>query len=251
MLLAIDTATRTASVALFDQTGVIGEATWRAHENHTTSLMPQIVQLMRASGVQMSNVRAVGVATGPGSFTGLRIGLSAAKGLAFGMGLPLVGIPTLDALAHAFSHVQSFMRRTLPIWAIVQAGRGRYSAARYFVRHSRAAREGDYLVGDAEYLAGQIAASSEDLAASKNSRGSSHTVRRAWVCGEVDENLKSTLLVRLNERVLIASPSANVRRAAYLAELAWARYQTNNVDSVETLAPYYIPTTSLPQTESK
>ena len=82
MLLAIDTATRTASVALFDERGVVGETTWHPRENHTRSLIPEVIRLLELCGGRIGEVNVVGAATGPGSFTGLRIGLSAAKGLA-------------------------------------------------------------------------------------------------------------------------------------------------------------------------
>jgi tRNA threonylcarbamoyladenosine biosynthesis protein TsaB len=235
MLLAIDTATRTASVALFDEQGVCGEATWRARENHTTSLMPEVTRLMRLGGVTTEALDAVAVATGPGSFTGLRIGLSLAKGLALARGLPLIGIPTLDGLAQAFA------QQPLPLWALIEAGRGRYVSGYYHPRGSQVERTGDYVIGRAEALIVNIGArldqSTDGVATA-----------RVLVCGEVDANLRATLLAQLPGRVVLANPAASVRRAGYLAELAWQRWQTNQVSALDTLAPYYIPTASLPQT---
>src|SRR5438128_99563 len=99
MLLALDTSTNAPSIALYDERGIVGETTWRTHENHTRSLMPEIVRLMELVGTDVSALKAIGVATGPGSFTGLRIGLSAAKGLAYSLNLALIGVPTLDISA--------------------------------------------------------------------------------------------------------------------------------------------------------
>ncbi len=243
MLLAIDTATRTESVALFDETGVIGETTWRAHENHTTSLMPQLLRLMNLGGVKLEDLRAVGVATGPGSFTGLRIGLSVAKGLAYGRGLPLVGIPTLDGEAQAFA------QQPLPVWAVLEAGRGRYAAAPYLIRRERVKREGDYVVGTAEQIAASILArlGGEASLKMREEQVSFALTPRVLVCGEIDGALRSTLLSRLWGLAIVAHPASSARRASFLAELAWARWQTNEIDDVEKLAPYYIPTASLPQ----
>ncbi len=226
MLLAIDTATRSASIALYNETGVIGEATWRARENHTTSLMPELLRLMRVSGVTAETVGAVAVATGPGSFTGLRIGLSLAKGFALARGLPIIGIPTLDGAA------QVFAQQPLPICALLEAGRGRYAAAIYLPRATHPERQGEYVIGDVANLAKSLLA--------ENSA-------RIMVCGEVDAHLRSTLLARLPGKIELANPAHNVRRAAFLAELAWQRWQTNELSDLDTLTPYYIPTASLPQ----
>jgi tRNA threonylcarbamoyladenosine biosynthesis protein TsaB len=244
MLLAIDTATRTASVALYDETGIIGESTWRARENHTTSLMPQLIRLMSLSGTRMERVQVVAVAIGPGSFTGLRIGLSVAKGLALARGLPVIGIPTLDGLAQAFA------QQSLPIWAVLEAGRGKYAAARFTVRRGHAKRVGDYTVGDAENLANIISTFAEGDAGDPDTgkKATRQKAGSALVCGEVDATLRSTLLARLQERVVLATAANSTRRAAYLGELAWERWQTNRMSELGTLAPYYIPTASLPQT---
>lgn len=243
MLLAIDTATRTASIALYDETGILGEATWRARENHTTSLMPQMVRLMNMSGTRIERVQAVAVAIGPGSFTGLRIGLSVAKGLALARGLPVIGVPTLDGLAQAFA------QQPLPVWAVLEAGRGKYAAARFAIKRGAAKRVGDYVVADAEHLTSEIALRVEGDG--PDGDGAKKVVRQkssgVLVCGEVDATLRSTLLARLQERVVLATAANSTRRAAYLGELAWQRWQTNRMNDLRTLTPYYIPTASMPQ----
>ena len=96
MLLAIDTSSQYASVALHDGTRVLGEHSWLAGFEHSRSLLPNIRTLLDQAGVTAQQVTAVVVALGPGSFNGLRVGLSTAKGLAIGLGIPLVGVPTLD-----------------------------------------------------------------------------------------------------------------------------------------------------------
>jgi len=82
MLLALDTSTRFASIALYDEFGVQGELTWRVDQNHTEDLMPRVVDLMAGAHVTPASLTGVAVALGPGSFNGLRVALSAAKGLA-------------------------------------------------------------------------------------------------------------------------------------------------------------------------
>jgi tRNA threonylcarbamoyladenosine biosynthesis protein TsaB len=246
MLLAIDTATRTASVALYDETGIIGEATWRARENHTTSLMPELQRLMALSGTRIEKVQVVAVAIGPGSFTGLRIGLSVAKGLALARGVPVIGVPTLDGLAQAFA------QQSLPVWAVLEAGRGKYATARFTVRRGHAKRVGDYTVGDAETLAGVISnAASEAADPDSGRKAARQKGGSSLVCGEVDATLRSTLIARLQERVVLATAANSTRRAAYMGELAWQRWQTNRMNDLGTLAPYYLPTASLPQVNDR
>ncbi len=229
MILGIDTATRTASLALYDADGVRGEATWWARENHTVSLMPELVHLLQLCGVELAQIQAIAVATGPGSFTGLRIGLSVAKGLALVRNLPLVGVPTLDAAAHAFA------QQPYPIWALLQAGRGRYAAAPYTVRNGRVERTADYSLFDAQGLAAAIVA---QLGANE--------VERVLVCGELDARLREALHT-LGEQVVIASPAMTLRRATYVAERGWQSWQSGKTDDLATLVPYYIPTASIPQ----
>jgi len=101
LLLAIDTATRTAGLALYDQVGLHLEQMWRTCDHHTVELMPHIVRACNQQGLPPQALRVIAVSLGPGSFTGLRVGLSIAKGLAVALGTPLIGVPTLDATAYA------------------------------------------------------------------------------------------------------------------------------------------------------
>src|SRR5215207_10160163 len=125
MLLAVDTSTVQVGLAVYDGAQVISEYAWRSSQRHTVELAPAVVELLSRSGLTMDNIRALGVALGPGSFTSLRVGLSLVKGLSFARGLPLIGIPTLDILAAA----QPLSR--LPLLVAIQAGRGRLAAGWY------------------------------------------------------------------------------------------------------------------------
>jgi hypothetical protein len=101
-LLALDTATRRIVVAAGNADGTtIREATWEAGYRHGETLLPAIGALIGESGIRRDRLRAVIVGTGPGAFTGLRVGLATAKGLARSMGVPIVGVPTGEALLEA------------------------------------------------------------------------------------------------------------------------------------------------------
>src|SRR5262249_88991 len=101
VLLAIDTSTALASVALYDGR-VLAEATSIAGQDHSRQLLPRIEDLLGAVQRSKSDLTALGVALGPGSFNGLRVGIATAKALAFARGLPIVGIETLRVTAYPF-----------------------------------------------------------------------------------------------------------------------------------------------------
>ncbi len=98
-ILAVDTSTQTCSVALIDDEALIGETTTGLHQTHSKHLMSLIEQLLAVAGLRIDAVDALAVVRGPGSFTGLRIGISSVKGLAAATGKPAVGVSSLEALA--------------------------------------------------------------------------------------------------------------------------------------------------------
>ena len=125
--LAIDTSGRTAGVALADGYIVIGEFTVDSlgKNNHSTTIMRMADDLLRQSGFSLNELGCVAYASGPGSFTGLRVGASSAAGLAKGAGLPLVPVPTLDFMAY---NVASFNGHVMPL---IDARRSEVYAAVY------------------------------------------------------------------------------------------------------------------------
>src|SRR5947207_262118 len=125
MLLAIDTATRTLSLALHDGMTVVAESSWRTSDHHTVELAPQTALLLRRAGLTPDQLPGIAVALGPGSYTGLRIGLGLAKGLALAHDLPLIGVPTFEILMRAQP------AREEKVAAILQAGRRRILVAGY------------------------------------------------------------------------------------------------------------------------
>lgn len=99
LILAIDSATPVAGVALMDEKRLIREEFSNYKKTHSESLMPMVDRVMRESGCQPADLQGIAVTIGPGSFTGLRIGLAAAKGMALAAGIPVVAISTLEVLA--------------------------------------------------------------------------------------------------------------------------------------------------------
>lgn len=104
LVLGIDTATLVCSVGLSQKGKTVGEYTLNIKKTHSQRLLPLIHQLLEATGFQARDIQGIAVACGPGSFTGIRIGIATAKGLAQALEVPLVGIPTLDIIAAQFLH---------------------------------------------------------------------------------------------------------------------------------------------------
>ena len=216
IILAIDTATEFASAALYDQeTGTIAEASWHTSMNHTVELMPTISRIMESQAIAPQQLHGVAVALGPGSFTGLRIGLSVAKGLCLSLGIPIAGIPTLDIVAYAH------YGQSLPICAVLQAGRGRICVALYRREDGDWQRITDYHLATIEQVSNLVTG-------------------RTLFCGEIDSPLRASLTARLGEQAAIASPASSLRRAGYLAELGWKRLRASGGDDLASLEPLYL-----------
>ncbi len=125
MILAIDTATEFAGLALLAADSLWAEEVWHAGRNHTVELSPRLHRMLKKAAVSLADLDGIAVCVGPGSYTGVRIGVAVAKGFALPHNLPTVGISSLDITAHPFR------RQSLPVVAIVRAGRKRVITAEY------------------------------------------------------------------------------------------------------------------------
>ncbi|MDI6693588.1 MAG: tRNA (adenosine(37)-N6)-threonylcarbamoyltransferase complex dimerization subunit type 1 TsaB [Anaerolineales bacterium] len=214
LLLALDTSTRTVGVALYDGAQVLSEMVWTSRDYHTVELAPAVSEALRRASVTMDAVAAVGVAIGPGSFTGLRVGLALAKGLVMARRLPLIGAPTLDALAAAQPVVE------LSLVATLRAGRGRLAAQWYQAVDGKWQPFGKVEVHTFDELARKIKAPT-------------------LVCGELTAEERD-MLTSQQPYARLVSPAQSLRRPSYLAELAWKRWKSGQIDSPAELAPIYI-----------
>lgn len=100
IILGLDTSTRVCTVAVLKDGRLLVELSEASGKTHSQRLMPLVDQAIRESGISKDDLDGIAVGTGPGSFTGLRIGLAAAKGLGYAQGKPVIGVPTLDSMAH-------------------------------------------------------------------------------------------------------------------------------------------------------
>jgi tRNA threonylcarbamoyladenosine biosynthesis protein TsaB len=138
-VLALETSTLAGGVALLDGDHLIAEYTLAIPATHSERLMVTVDRLLGDAGWTLARLEGLAVSIGPGSFTGLRIGVSTAKGLAAGLGIPLIGIPTLDALAAALPHVAD------PVCPILDAKKGEVYTSLFHWEAGGMVRDWDYL----------------------------------------------------------------------------------------------------------
>lgn len=220
MLLAIDTASQFMSLALHDGRQIGFEATWRTRNNHTVELTPAIREALASAGCSPADLGAIAVAQGPGSFTGLRIGLGVAKGLAQAQALPLVAIPTLDIVAAGVPPLDS------RLIAVIQVGRGRICAQAF-------ARVGEGWTADGAPEITSWARLIESV--------SDETL----LAGEIAA--PAYALLDASDRPLRPLPGAfALRRAGMLAELAWRRVRAGETDDPARVTPLYLHQPGVP-----
>jgi len=220
VLLAIDTASRFISLALHDGHQLHFEETWRTFNNHTVELAPAIRRAFQLAQIGPADLTAVAVSQGPGSFTGLRIGLGVAKGLALAQNLALVAVPTLEIVAAgvpAFDGV---------LWAVLQAGRGRLCAQRFERKEGIWVAAAQAKITNWEQLLGEVE-------------------QKTLFAGEVDDTGRA-LLSSTDRPAYIAPGAYALRRAGFLAEVAWTRVRSGNTDDPATVTPVYLHQPGVP-----
>jgi tRNA threonylcarbamoyladenosine biosynthesis protein TsaB len=216
LLLAIETATDVCSVALLAEGNVVGTAEVLRPRAHAASLAPLVRDVLAREGASAADLAAVAVSAGPGSFTGLRIGVSTAKGLAFAGGAALVGVPSLEALAAGAA--EALGPGDLLLTAF-RSRRGEVYAAAF-------TPEGDGGLREAAPASGLRM---EELAAwLPEAEGT------LWVAGEASDLALEAL----------GRPARALRglrpRAEFVGRLGWARYQGGHTEDVAAFEPAYL-----------
>ncbi len=215
MLLAIDTSTNTASLALIQDSEVLAELTWRCGQNHTVELLPHLNYLLNTTRTNLQSISCVTVAKGPGSFNGLRVGISTAKGLAFSLKIPIISISTLEVAA--YQHAET----GLPICPIFNAGREEIATAMYQKKNNKWCQLVTEHIDTVENLCSQI-------------------TEKTIFCGEFIPLVATQLRKKLKQKAVILSSAARLRRASFLAELGQQRLKVGDYDNPATLQPLYL-----------
>jgi len=214
MELAIDTSSNIVSVALAHEGEVLASLTWQTIQNHTIELLPNLVCLLQQAKVKLGSVEAIIVAKGPGSFNGLRVGISTAKGLASALNIPLLGVNTLEAEAYPFAFTG------LPLRPIHKAGREEIATALY------RQKDNEWQCLEAENLT--------------TVKTLCRRIRQKTLfCGEIPLDIISEIQQKLGKQAII-SQSNSPSRASSLAILGWRKLSGGEQDDPVTLQPLYL-----------
>ncbi|MGI8690220.1 MAG: tRNA (adenosine(37)-N6)-threonylcarbamoyltransferase complex dimerization subunit type 1 TsaB [Thermomicrobiales bacterium] len=220
LLLALDTSSETIGFAIAERDVLCAEAIWRGQRQGTATLLAEAIRALEGLGHTQDDLRAVSIATGPGSFSSLRVGMGIAKGLALGLHIPIVGCPTLAVTAEPFRDARR------PVCAMIAAGRGRFAYAIYEEREGRMQEMRPVTHGTGAAIGAALAAYPD-----------------AIVCGDLDGAAAEVICAAM-PGVTIPSASIRIRRPGALAAMAWRRILMGEADDLVALEPLYLHTSA-------
>ena len=184
-------------------------------------LMPTVQRLMATLDIPSKALTGVAVACGPGSFSGVRVGISAAKSIAYALDVPLWGVPSLDIVGYAHAAITAAQ-----VCAVLDLGRHRYAWALYRTRSAKWSRLTPYQGGTLEEMVSGLQEYESNVA--------------TLVCGEISEEAGKHLRESLGVHIAVAPRASSLRRASYLAELGAQRAGRGERDDPATLQAIYL-----------
>jgi len=217
-VLAIDTSSIVASVAVVDESKLLGEITFNYKKQHSTILLPMIDKLLKSLELEVSHMDGIACASGPGSFTGLRIGAATAKGLCHSVGKPLIGVPTLDGLAFNLAYTRGI------ICPIMDALRDNVYTSLYRWEGGSFIKAEDYMALYIDDLIEKLKVYNEDVIF----LGDGVSVHRQRLSDE------------LKDAALFLPPHLNMQKASSIASIAIKRLEKGDIDDYLTFAPFYL-----------
>jgi len=213
--LAFDTSDNNISLAISDDGDILVELSWQTKQNHSVELMPAICHALSMIGISIEQIEAVFVARGPGSYTGLRVGLSVAKGLSWGLKRPVVSASTLELLAYPHSFY------SFPVFSLMDAGHGEMAGAIY-------QRQKDLLVP----LMKETLLGIDDII--------EKITEKMVICGVLKSDDIHALYSAKGDNIVMPPANMAQRRAAFLVGLCLPRLKRGDVENIATLEPIYL-----------
>ncbi len=217
-ILAVDTSTNVASAAILEDDIIIGEYNCNRGKTHSQRLMPMVQHLMETTGLTVSDIDAFSASIGPGSFTGLRIGVTTVKAMAFAAEKPVISVHTLDALAYNLPFAENL------ICPMIDARNNQVFTAIYRFIGSKLERLTDYMGIPVTELA--------DILRSMEGE----TV----FLGDACNMHKDYFVSELGDRVKIAPPGTSLAKASSVAILAGNAYREGKLESCYDMVPFYL-----------
>jgi len=222
--LTIDTTTKVTALALAESGKLVGEGFLHTGKTHSERLIPMLDQLLQAADWKLEELRFIGVVRGPGSFTGIRIGIATAQGLAQILRIPLIGVTSLDTLAWAGR------QRSAETIVILDARKNEWYYARY-----------RWLGDKRELIEGPMAITPAVL-----TEGLSKLPGNFFFVGDAVNSAKKYLEEMLGDKAILPLEYQYLPRGAYAACEVWATHQSDpegliaNDDKVCMIEPFYI-----------
>jgi tRNA threonylcarbamoyladenosine biosynthesis protein TsaB len=213
-ILAIESATLTGGAALLDGDHLVGETTVSIALTHSERMMVVVDRLLTDCGWSAKEIEGLAVSVGPGSFTGLRVGIATVKGLALALGLPVAPVPTLDALAATLPFADA------PVCPLLDARKGEVFCSLYRWQEREMTRESDYLALSPEAAAARLVAPVIVL-------GDGVSACRPY-------------LARLGEGVREAPPARRLPSPATVAQLGHTMLAAGRGIAAEAVTPLYL-----------
>lgn len=217
-ILALDTSTDVASAAISENGVIIGEYSCNKGKTHSQKIMPMIQNLLEKLDMSALDMDAFAASVGPGSFTGLRIGVTTVKAMAFAAGKPVISVPTLDALAYNLPMVSSL------ICPVIDARNNQVFTAVYGFDGGSLKRHTDYLAVHINELADII----------------SHMEGEVIFLGDAAVKHRAFFISELGERVRIAPQNTALAKASSVAALACEAYNSGKLESCYDMVPFYL-----------
>ena len=214
--LGIDTATEICGIALIDGENLIAEMNLNIYRAHSEKLIESITQLMAMVNIPLIDIELVAISAGPGSFTGLRIGMAAAKGLAFSLDVPLTSVVTLDALAFQAPGINSTLCPAI-----------------------KARQDEVYVALYRKHKPGEFERVSE-YRCLKVSELTTFIPNKTLMLGNGVTHLGEQLKNALGARIQLAQHHENLLRGSSIAFLGYKKYLQTQKNEVETSEPFYI-----------
>lgn len=215
-ILAIDASGLSGSVAYISDYKLVGEYYICHKLTHSQTIMPMLEHLRKIIGLDLEQVDAVAVTSGPGSFTGIRIGVATAKAMALALGVPIIGMPTLDVMAYNITFTNQL------ICPIMDARRNQVYTSIYKWQENKLQRIEDYLAISIDELLDKV------------------SDQEVIFLGDGVDVMRNKIIETMGDKAHFAPSFLHMQRASVLAHLACEAYQNGKVEDANNFVPMYL-----------
>ena len=234
-VLAVETSTMLGGVAVIDDSaGLIAEVRLNVKSTHSERLMTEIDHVLKQSGLEISEIDVFAVSIGPGSFTGLRIGLSTVKGFSFATGKPIVAVPTLEALAWSLPYCR------YPVCTLLDARKKEVYAALFLWEGKGFVRIIDEVSININKLLEKIGENDTPSPALTQWREKGFSGENVLFIGEGALLYKEIIKEAMREKAILPSPEKMVPSPANVASMGMQKALRGEFSEPVSLIPFYI-----------